>query len=443
VFLFAASLGFYACADPAGVPFLFAVCLLAWRGGISVAHKRSLARLWAWIVLIVAPLLYYKFHDVILHLSGSATMPQAPGWSLVASRALQPLGISFFTFQAIAYVVDVHRKEIVAERSLLRVGLFLSFFPLVLAGPIERAGHLFPQLDTLAYSWKTRSDLMKGVFLILKGMLLKLVFADNFAVFVNEIYSKLHEQPPANAVFACYLYAGQIYCDFYGYTLIALGSAALFGIDLINNFEHPYLSANVIDFWRRWHISLSNWLRDYIFFSLGGVRKPWRLYGNTMITMLLCGLWHGAGLGFLLWGCLHGAALIFNRLYNSLVARRLPSMGRTARASGVLLGTILTFHFVTAAWVPFRAESLSSAGTMFDKVCLWLRAPSLPTHPYLMFYTRLAICFLLFELSDYFLDFGKLFHRAPPAIKAILMVAWYCSLYFAPLSGMKFVYFGF
>jgi alginate O-acetyltransferase complex protein AlgI len=421
-FLLVASLLFYAWGDMRKVPVLVAVIVVAYAAALVVSRHRSLMWLWTSIVLIASPLVYFKYY----------------AWVPV-------IGISFFTFQAIGYVVDVYRGQLQPERDIRRFALFLSFFPLILAGPIERSTHLLPQLDSLENDrWQERSDLAAGVFLILKGLLLKLVFADNFGVFVDGVYSGLASQSAGQAVMACYLYSAQIYCDFYGYSLVAIGSARLFGVDLTNNFLHPYQSANIGDFWRRWHVSLTSWLRDYVFFPLGGLRKSANRYRNTFITMVLCGLWHGAGLTFVLWGAVHGVALMIHRLWASLSAGATESWRPGWKMAVRLLAVFLTINFVTASWILFRADNLAAAQLMGHKAVEWILAPSMPAGDWsLPFYVRLAAAFVLFEFLDARIDFTSVFRRASMPVQVAWITAWFGCLYFAPMTQMRFIYFRF
>jgi alginate O-acetyltransferase complex protein AlgI len=429
--ILAASLLFYAWGDLTKLPVLVFVILCAYFGGIDLGKTRERSRLWRWLGVTFLPLLLFKYYGVLVL--------GEPHPGPLRAIALPPLGISFYTFQATAYLIDVYRQDVKPERSLARVALFLSFFPLVLAGPIERSSHLMPQLRLLEGSWKKESDLVGGCYQILKGLLIKLVFADNFAAFVDRVYASPATQSPANALMASYLYSAQIYCDFYGYTLIALGSAALLGIRLVNNFEHPYFAPSIQHFWQRWHISLSTWLRDYVYFSLGDLRKPANRYRNTFITMLVCGVWHGAGLQFLVWGALHGLALMLNRLYQNATADILPRFRPALRPLGVLL----TFQFVTLAWILFRADNLSVAWAMLRKIIAAIQAPGMLDQPSWLFYVRLGCAFVLFEVLDFWIDFQALFRRCPAPLKAAWIVAIYCALYFAPIRGMRFVYFQF
>jgi alginate O-acetyltransferase complex protein AlgI len=415
--LLGASLIFYFLGRPLGLLTLGLVTMLSYVGGRMLATRKSISTLWLWILPTLAPLVLSKCFKTFT--------PAA--------------GVSFFTLQAVAYLVDVYRAAAPAERSLWQYCLFLSFFPLVLSGPIERAAHLLPQLKK-----RLVPQLPRGVFLFLEGLVLKLVFADNFAGFVDRVYSHISAETPANCLLAFYLYGLQIYCDFYGYTLLALGSAALLGIDLINNFEHPYLSTNIQRFWSTWHISLTNWLRDYIYFSLGGLRQPWKRYRNLIIVWLLAGLWHGVGITFLIWGAMHGVALVIYHFSRNLLRNRLPRQAWFRTAVGAV-GWLVTFHFVLLAWVPFRAGSWRDAMNMLAKIGQAVGALPVfsPSDYYLGFLIRLAELLVVFEIFDQVAGMERLFLRSPVLAQAAWLGVWCCFLYFAPITNAKFIYFQF
>ena len=274
-----------------------------------------------------------------------------------ALEILLPPGISFYTFQALAYMVDVYRGRIRASRSLQDYALFISLFPHLIAGPIQRPGHLLPQVerprrfDPLSFS--------NGVMLILNGLFRKCVVADQCALIANAAFSGGLGAPSASVVLlGAYAFAWQIYGDFSGYSNIARGSAQLVGFHFMVNFRQPYLSTSLQDFWRRWHISLSTWLRDYLYIGLGGSRLgTGKTYRNLFLTMLIGGLWHGANWTFVVWGALHGAWLALGRAL--LGDRPRPSSG-----SGFVqrwLARIVVFNGVCVAWVFFRAQSLHEA----------------------------------------------------------------------------------
>ncbi len=271
------------------------------------------------------------------------------GW--VELNVLLPAGISFYTFESMSYVIDVYRRELKAERSFARYACFVAFFPHLIAGPIVRPAVFFPQLE--ARSGITPEALNLGVFLIFQGLFKKIVLADYLAGYADAGFNSPQDANALTAALATYAFTFQIYFDFSGYTDIAIGCSKLMGIDLPDNFRRPYVSSSITDFWRRWHISLSSWLRDYLYISLGGNRMKTR-FGvdrNLMITMLLGGLWHGAAWHFVLWGGLQGALLV--------TERRL-GIGKVDGANTWGLrrwvGIVITFHLACLSWIIFRAR---------------------------------------------------------------------------------------
>jgi alginate O-acetyltransferase complex protein AlgI len=267
-----------------------------------------------------------------------------------------PVGVSFYALQAIAYIVDCYRGNAGNPAGILDYSLYMSFFPRLTAGPIVRADEFLPQLARRAIV--DGAALWEALVLISFGMFKKLVIADNLAVVADPIFANLHASP-SRILLATYAFTVQIYCDFSGYTDIALGVARLFGYQLPENFNWPYLSRNPADFWRRWHITLSNWLREYIFFSLPGQRSKRRvfIYVNFLITMLICGVWHGVGWTFALWGLYHGVLLAG---YYAIRGdrRRLPQNAAPHRI-GNLCSILLMQQLVAAGWVLFRLDRLS------------------------------------------------------------------------------------
>jgi D-alanyl-lipoteichoic acid acyltransferase DltB (MBOAT superfamily) len=277
----------------------------------------------------------------------------------VPLRVVFGVGISFYTFQSMSYVIDVYRGDADPARSFVDYLAFVSFFPTLLAGPITRASVLLPQLERPAPPI-TDAQGGRALFLIALGFVKKVVVADYLAVnFVNRAMELPGMFSSAELLAAVYGYAAQIYCDFSGYSDIAIGSALLLGIALKDNFNSPYRSKDLPEFWRRWHISLSGWLRDYLFFSLPGNRGKWAPYFNTLVTFALGGLWHGASWTFLAWGVLHGGGLAVARFFESRRPR-----GRNAKpvpAWRQAVGAFVTFHFVCLTWIFFRSESVEQA----------------------------------------------------------------------------------
>jgi len=277
-------------------------------------------------------------------------------------QVLLPVGISFYTFQALSYTIDVYRRRIPAQNSLVLFALYVSFFPQLVAGPIERASHLIPQL--LAPRTFEVERALHGLKLVMSGLFKKMVVADNLAPFVERIYGGGGHGEPIVFLLATYAFAFQIYADFSGYSDIAVGVAKLMGFDFISNFETPYFSPTVTEFWHRWHISLSTWLRDYLYIPLGGNRLgPGRTYVNLMLTMLLGGLWHGAHWNFVIWGALNGLYLAASRLWGGrakpwAVRFHVPALLVAA------LQRALTFHLICLTWIFFRSQTLEGSTAM-------------------------------------------------------------------------------
>ena len=281
---------------------------------------------------------------------------------------LLPVGISFYTFQALGYMIDVYRDKIPAEKNFLRYALFISFFPQLVAGPIERSENMLTQLREPARFDFHRA--MEGVLLMLWGFFLKVVLADRVAIFVDAVYAAPAEASGMALIVATLLFAVQIYCDFYGYSVIAIGAARILGIRLMENFKAPYLAASVADFWRRWHVSLTSWFKDYLYIPLGGSRKgTLRKYLNKLIVFLASGLWHGASLTFVIWGGING-------LYQVIGEAITPVKNRVAAALHVkrewpvcrMFAVVITFLLVNFAWIFFRAATLQDAAAAIRNI---------------------------------------------------------------------------
>jgi len=360
LFLLLASYYFYALWNPWSLVFLLLISLIDFTNGLLLGATRQSAykklMLLASIVIDVGCLFTFKyfnfFSSSVAELSGKLGKPVTP----LLLNLLMPLGLSFITFRSLSYVIDVYRGTLKPTRSLIEYLTFVAFFPTLIAGPLVRAGQLLPQLS--ARHSLTNEDGQRAIFLIMIGLIKKIAIADFLA---NNLVDRVFDQPQLyssiETLVAIYGYALQIYCDFSGYTDIAIGSALLLGFKLPENFNAPYCARSVVDFWRRWHISLSDWLRDYLFVSFGGLRKRrFNLYRNVMLTMLLAGLWHGAAWTFVLWGAWHGLGLAVNHMWE---ARRRKLHKQPHRQWWVrAISLVATFHFVCLGWVLFRAGSL-------------------------------------------------------------------------------------
>ncbi|MEL7195206.1 MAG: MBOAT family O-acyltransferase [Bacteroidota bacterium] len=279
-------------------------------------------------------------------------------------QLLLPVGISFYTFQTLSYTIDVYNGKLEPEKNLGRFALYVSFFPQLVAGPIERATHLLPQLrKTFDFDYQR---VVSGLQQMLWGFFKKVVIADRLAVYVNEIYASPGDENGLALLLATYFFAFQIYCDFSGYSDIAIGAARVMGYDLMENFRTPYLSRSIREFWSRWHISLSTWFRDYLYIPLGGNRVPQvRWFLNLFIVFVVSGFWHGANWTFLIWGALHGSYLVAEILWKRLPFAQFK--GIPTRLKNILsIG--ITFHLTLLAWVFFRANSLGDAITVIRSV---------------------------------------------------------------------------
>lgn len=368
--LLGASCVFYGFWNPAYLILIFICSALAHLVGLAIHRSASRRRQKLFLALgatlSLSVLATFKYGDFVL--SSFRAAAGAAGWPLppLALRLIAPVGISFFTFELLSYLVDVYRGRIEPARSPLELLIFIAFFPHLVAGPIMRAHDFLPQLRPVPSL--SAGDGGRAVFLLCVGLLKKAVIADLLALnLVDRVFETPARYTSAEILVGIYGYALQIYCDFSAYSDLAIGSALLLGLRLPQNFDRPYLSRSVTEFWRRWHISLSSWLRDYLFLSLGGAGgSRWRAARNLMITMLLGGLWHGAAWTFVAWGALHGLGLAFGAAWGSR------DRGAAARSGARLLRdalcALLTFHFVCLGWVLFRAASFQGAWEMLQEV---------------------------------------------------------------------------
>lgn len=362
--------------------------LLSYAAGRLIAgsegpRRRALVRTGA-ITLHLLLLGTFKYYDFFVGSANAALRAAGLHAEIPFVEILLPVGISFFTFHGISYVMDVYRGDVPVCRRLSDMLLYLAFFPQLVAGPIVRAAKFLPQL----YAAETRPfDAHRACLLILGGLIKKTLLANYLATeLVDPVFSDPGHATSLDLLLALYGYAAQIYCDFSAYSDMAIGFAALLGYEFPINFDQPYRSASLQEFWRRWHISLSSWLRDYLYIPLGGSRGGVAATSrNLMITMLLGGLWHGAAAKFVMWGALHGGGLVAERAVRPWTAR-LPDT-RFMRALSVLL----VFHFVCLAWLFFRAED-------FDSAVVYLGGLSALT-PGIVQATPLALCVLAVSLS--------------------------------------------
>jgi len=417
ILLTVASYAFYASWNLAYLPLLAAYTLLSYFAGGAVRGARRVALMLASVAVCVAGLAYAKLRLTPL-----------------------PVGVSFYALQAIAYIVDCYRENAGKPSNILDFSLYMSFFPRLTAGPIVRAEEFLPQLAKRAIV--DTAALWESLVLICFGMFKKLVIADNLAAVADPVFSDLHVSP-SRILLATYAFTVQIYCDFSGYTDIALGVARLFGYKLPENFNWPYLSKNPADFWRRWHISLSNWLREYIFFSLPGQRSKRKIfiYVNFLITMLICGIWHGTGWTFVLWGLYHGVLLA--GYYAIRGDRRVSPKNQPQNKIGALCSILLMQQLAVAGWILFRLNHLSDLPVYLH---------SLVTGPfYAGFNTAewMAVAFLAFTATAHLVEVRvpitktALTNRWNPWVMWVLLLAVIASTVLSLPKQQMFLYFRF
>ncbi|MEO6669139.1 MAG: MBOAT family O-acyltransferase [Ferruginibacter sp.] len=375
ILLLVASYYFYACWDYRFLFLLVFSTLLDYVTGLKMAGADKPKMKTFWFVLSVVINLgflgFFKYYNFFI--TSFADMISSFGykpdvWTL---KVILPVGISFYTFHGLSYVIDIYKGRIPAEKNFIEYSVFVSFFPLLVAGPIERATHLLPQIKKpRSFDYSKAVD---GLKQILWGLFKKVVIADTCAEFANTIFNNSADLHGSTLVLGALFFTFQIYCDFSGYSDIALGTARLLGIELLRNFAFPYFSRDIAEFWRRWHISLSSWFRDYVYIPLGGSKGGmWMKVRNTFIIFLLSGFWHGANWTFIVWGGLN--AIYFLPL---LLAKRnrtnleTVAQGKMFPTLRELVGMIVTFSLTVFAWIFFRAQSVAHAfeyiGTIFSR----------------------------------------------------------------------------
>lgn len=365
VLLLVSSYFFYACWDWRFMFLLLFSTLLDYFTGNKIyeAKNRSEKLFWFWLSIgaNLCFLGFFKYYNFFV-------VSFADGLSLIGINAsvntlqiILPVGISFYTFHALSYIIDIYKERIQPEKNLVDYAVFVSFFPLLVAGPIERATHLLPQIrKTRVFNYDEGVD---GLKQILWGLFKKIVIADSCAVYANTIFNNSANYAGSTLLAGALFFSVQIYCDFSGYSDIAIGTARLFGIDLLRNFAFPYFSRNIAEFWRRWHISLSSWFKDYLYIPMGGSKGGiWVRIRNTFIIFIVCGFWHGANWTFIVWGLLNALYILPSILLN----RNRKHLDVVAKGSVVptpkdFLSIVITFSLTVLAWIFFRASSLTHA----------------------------------------------------------------------------------
>jgi len=386
------------------------------------------------IVTNLGFLFFFKYFNFFLENLNVALSPF--GRHVALWHIILPIGISFYTFETLSYVIDVYRRVTPPARSILDYAIFITFFPRLVAGPIMRGQQFLPQLEhgiTLS-----TDNIARGMQIFLRGLFKKMVVADNVAILVDQVYAAPGVFSSATVWLAVFAYSVQILCDFSGYTDMAVGLGRILGIELPPNFNLPYTSQSITEFWQRWHISLSTWLRDYLYIPLGGNRRgPTRTHVNLMLTMLLGGLWHGASWNFVLWGGLHGCYLAIERVLRG-EGKAAPARWTSVRA---WLKAAWIFLLVSGTWVFFRSPSLETTGTIWRKLLFidpagitWWFTPAILAIPLMILGGFLA---RRWEWSF------PIIPKWSPLLPAVLALSTLLVFLFAALDSSPFIYFQF
>lgn len=411
------SMLFYAVAGPGFLLLFLAISWVSYRLAGKFDSARGKFLFIFALVLNIANLTLFKYSLFISQNIEKLLGLQWPAVDQMVSQLILPLGISFYTFQLISYLVDVRKQKIAPCSSFLLFWVYMSFFAKLVAGPIMRGQELLPQLERVQQHRFSSSQFKYGVYLIVLGLTKKLLIADNLAAYVDRLFAPEIIASGAGSWAAAYLYTFQLYFDFSAYSDMAVGIGYLFGFQLVQNFVTPYVSANITEFWKRWHISLSRWIMDYIYIPLGGSRKgTLRQYVNLIIAMAISGLWHGAAWTFVAWGLLHGALLVGHKLYLSVKKRFLPQhLGESLGYR--LICVAVFFHITCITWVFFRANNLGMAVTMTKNM---LSPAVLSQLSGYYIYFALALGLYLLHLMEHFCrkregELANLWHRWVPA----------------------------
>ncbi len=443
----AGSYFFYSCWDVRFLSLIILSTVVDYSIGLALQTTEAESRRRALLVLSLTVnlglLAIFKYFGFFVE--SFVAMASAVGWQVSGPTIdiLLPVGISFYTFQTLSYSIDVYQRKIPVERDWLVFATFVAFFPQLVAGPIVRASTLLPQLHIdQPFRW---SAFLSGGQLMILGLFKKIVIADAAAPIVDVIFANPENHTSLTLLVGVYLYAFQIYCDFSGYSDVAIGVGRILGFDFGLNFRRPYFAISFSDFWTRWHVSLSSWLRDYLYIPLGGNRHgTFNTYRNLTLTMLLGGLWHGAAWTFVVWGALHGVYLVFQRLFGAglvSIAQRL----RVPRVIQRVVMMLVVFHLVCLAWIFFRAQTFEQAWAYISGIAALdsFNPMLLPTLPMTARLVLLIITMVLVEALHERFDLGERLGRYPAAqMVCYASLIWGIAL-LGNFTGQNFIYFQF
>ncbi len=457
LFLLAASYFFYMYWNPVYIVLIVASTVLDYFCGLGFLKWKKDKHKWLVFFSVcgnLGILAFFKYGRFFYHnlraagaWIGFELPPYPEAWDFVL-----PVGISFYTFQTMSYTIDLYRGKTTVEKSFWRFALFVSYFPQLVAGPIEKARHLIGEIKQSAVSARP-VDMLGAFQQIGYGLFKKVAVADSIGMLINPIFADPSQYSGEQILAGSILFSFQIYGDFSGYSDIAIGLAKLFGIRISTNFFFPYFTTNIADFWRRWHMSLSSWLKEYLYITLGGNRRGRnRTYANVMVTMLLGGLWHGASWNFVLWGFLHGLYLVAYKIWGTL---RLPVNGlaglggisRGARVPLLFLAGLFNFLLVALTWIPFRCASFEATTACVQRIFTWARSDGGAA---VLDGGQLGVCWLLVGLVvafDAFYNCEFLYwqqKRWPVVVKVVLVPIFiFLTIVFGATEAQQFIYFQF
>lgn len=470
IWLLLSSYYFYMCWNAKYVLFILFSTIITYFGGIllervkqvSYDTKKQTILLKSIVGITIcsnlAVLLYFKYTNFLLDIVKNVFLMIGVELNIPVFDILLPVGISFYTFQVVGYIIDVYRGTVSAETNFLQYALFVSFFPQILAGPIGRANALLPQLNK-ARKFKTE-NIAEGLLLMLWGFFLKIVLSDRVAIFVDTVYGDYHTYGGWYLMIATLLFAVQIYCDFCGYSTIAVGAAKMLGISLTENFNAPYLSTSVAEFWRKWHISLTSWFKDYLYIPLGGSRRgKFRKNINKLVVFLVSGLWHGAQITYIVWGALNGIYQILGEVLQP-VRDKIIKMLRLNRESlgHKCLQMTGTFLLVDFSWIFFRADTMTDAVNIITQMIM-------ANNPWIMFdgslyqcglerknFALMLVCIAIMILADFCrmkgIKIREIVLKQDDWVKWIVIVFTVCAILLFGIWGpgydsANFIYFQF
>lgn len=446
--LLIASCIFYMALIPVYILILIFTIIIDYFAGIIIERSSGRKRKIFLIVSIIANvgvLAVFKYYNFFIENVNDLLHLTNTGSSIPYLNIILPVGLSFHTFQAMSYTIEIYRGRYTAERHFGIYALYVMFYPQLVAGPIERPQNLLHQFrEKHSYDINRIYD---GLRLMLWGLFKKVVIADRLSLYVNTVYGNVAEHSGSNLALATIFFAIQIYCDFSGYSDMAIGSARVMGFDLMTNFNRPYFAKNIQDFWKKWHISLSTWFRDYVYISLGGNRvSKKRVYFNVAIVFLLSGFWHGANWTFVVWGAFHAVLIVVHMFYKEFInkSQARPGMIRS------IISIIATFFLVSAGWIFFRAQSMSEAVAILSKIASFSFSDFqfVVTGTDTMFgitATLISIVMIvLLFINDYFQDTNqRRLHNKPAADILYSGVILFLVISFGVFQKTSFIYFQF